>query len=469
MLSHPYLSGDISTQVAVIGGGLAGLNIAYFLAQKGIDAVVLEAKRIGSGQSGHTTAKITSQHGLIYDGLIDDFGEELASQYALANQAAIGAYSRIIEDEHIDCDFVDQPAYLYSCMDTIALKKEAVAAKRLGIDACVTQDVALPFPIQSALRFDHQAMFHPLKYLHSIAKSLTIYENTLAKTVEEHRVVTDHGIVHADHIVFASHYPFVNVHGYYFMRMHQERSYLIALENAAKLDGMYIGIDKQWGWTMRNYKDLLLFGGCNHRTGENTAGGRYDILQKAAQRFWPKSRAIALWSAQDCMTLDGIPYIGPYSSSTPSWYVATGFQKWGMTSSMVSAIILSDLIQGIENPYAEVFSPQRFEPVISASALIKNSAKSAKGLLNTWFNLPQATLDEVPNGHGGIVTYEQETWGVYKDGDGHAHVVPVRCPHLGCQLTWNADELSWDCPCHGSRFDYHGRLLDNPAQEDLKS
>ncbi len=465
----PYLPGDVSVQAAVIGGGLSGLNTAYFLAKNGIDTIVLEKNRVGSGQSGHTTAKITSQHGLIYDDLIGNFGDALARQYALANQSAIEAYRRIIQDEHISCDFENQPAYLYACMDSGALEKEADAANRLGIDAHLTKDTALPFPIKSALRFENQAMFHPLKYLRALAEALTVYENTAVKSVAGHRIETDRGVVHAEHIIFASHYPFVNIPGYYFMRMHRERSYVIALENAAMLDGMYIGIDKQWHWTMRNHQNLLLFGGCNHRTGENSAGGRYELLKTAAQRFWPGSRIVAQWSAQDCMPLDGVPYIGLYASSEPSWYVATGFQKWGMTTSMVSAMILSDMIAGRTSPYAEVFSPRRFEPLISAGEFMKNSVKSAKGLLRTLFNLPQSTLDEIPCGHSGIVTYQDETWGVYKDDNGRAYVVSVRCPHLGCQLTWNADELSWDCPCHGSRFDYRGRLLDNPAQEDLQA
>ena len=456
-------------QVAVIGGGIAGLNIAYSLMENGIDVIVLEKNRIASGQSGNTTAKITSQHNLIYDGLLDNFGERLARQYAMANQDAIASYRHIVAKEHIECDFEDQSAYLYTCTDIQALEREAKAARLVGIDAHLTKDVTLPFPFKAALRFDNQAMFHPTKYMRAIADTLDIYENTAVIAVEDHRIETDRGTVHADHIVFATHFPFINVPGYYFMRMHQERSYLIALEHAGMLNGMYIGIDRQWHWTMRNYRNLLLFGGCKHRTGESAAGGRYDILEKAALRFWPESRVVARWSAQDCMTLDGVPYIGVYAPSKPYWYVATGFGKWGMTTSMAAATILTDLIMGKTNPCAEIFSPRRFEPLASAGGLMVNSAKSAKGLLNTWFNLPKETLDGIPNGNGGLVTYQNETWGVYKDKGGRAFVVYARCPHLGCQLTWNADELSWDCPCHGSRFDYRGRLLNNPAQEDLQT
>lgn len=461
------LRGDLAVDAAVIGGGLAGILTAHFLREAGLRAVVLEAARVGSGQTKNTTAKITSQHSLVYHRLTERFGEEKARQYAQANQQAIAEYRHLIGSQRIACEWADCPAYLYSTAEREPLAREFETAKKLGIDASYCSETELPFPVAAALRFDHQARFHPLKFLRAVADPLEVYELTRVTAAEENRVVTDRGTVTAGHIIFACHYPFQNFPGYYFMRMHQERSYVIALENTARLEGMYLGVDQD-GLSLRPDGGLLLLGGGSHRTGENSAGGQYRKLREAAGRYWPGSREAAHWSAQDCMTLDGIPYIGRFSASTPSWYVATGFQKWGMTSAMVSARMISDLIVKGETPWEPVFSPQRFTPSASARTLMQETAQAAKGLTRRIFTPPQADIEALPCGHGGVVECGGEKLGVYKDGQGETFVVSIRCPHLGCQLEWNPDERSWDCPCHGSRFDYRGNLIDNPAQEDLE-
>lgn len=464
--AHPPLRKQIHADVAVIGGGLAGVLTAHYLTEAGLHPVILEAEQVGSGQTKNTTAKITSQHGLIYARLLEQFGEELARQYAHANQQALSAYRSLIAEWDIDCDFALAPAYLYSTLEEEPLVRETQAARKVGIDADFTRQTELPFPVRAAVRFNGQAHFHPLHFLHAVAAPLEIYEHTPVQKVVGNLVVTPHGKVTAENVVFACHYPFLNTPGYYFMRMHQERSYVLALENAVRMEGMYLGIDEA-GLSFRPNGEYLLLGGGSHRSGENTAGGRYDRLRRLARDFWPDCREIAAWSAQDCMTLDGIPYIGLFSSSTPNWYVATGFQKWGMSTSMVAAQILTDQIMGRKNPDAAVFSPQRFKASTSAKTLMEETAHATGGLTRTFFDPPRAELDALPLGHGGIVEYRGQKAGVYKDETGEIFVVSVKCPHLGCQLEWNPDEKSWDCPCHGSRFDYKGNLLDNPAQEDL--
>lgn len=464
--SYPPLREEIRADVAVIGGGMAGILTATFLAKAGLHPVVLEAEQVGSGQTKNTTAKITSQHGLLYAHLIEQFGEDLAQQYAHANQQAVSQYRTLIAEQDINCAFTLSPAYLYSTLAEEPLVQEAQAARRLGIDASFTRHTELPFSVRAALRFDGQGHFHPLHFLKALLSSLEIYEHTPVLSIDQNQLVTPHGIVNAEAVVFACHYPFINSPGYYFIRMHQERSYVLALENAGNMEGMYLGIDES-GLSFRPYGTYLLLGGGSHRSGENTAGGRYERLRRLAQQYWPKSREVAAWSAQDCMTLDGIPYIGPFSSSTPNWYVATGFQKWGMTSSMVAAQLLTDQILGRKNPDAAVFSPQRFKPSASAKMLIEETAHATTGLTKTFFDPPRTELETLPIGHGGIVEYNGQKAGIYKDEKGEIFVVSVKCPHLGCQLEWNPDEKSWDCPCHGSRFDYKGNLLDNPAQTDL--
>jgi len=464
----PTLSEDLSVEVAVIGGGLCGILTAFRLQELGIRTVVLEASRIGCGQTKNTTAKITSQHNLIYDRLCRKFSIEKAQQYAYANQRAIEEYRRIIA-QGIDCQFEERPACLYSTLadDVPLLQQELATVQKLGIVSDYLTESSLPFAIAGGIRFLHQAQFHPLLFLRAIAEPLTIYENTPVKSVEGHRILAERGTVTAEKIVFATHFPFLNTPGYYFARMHQERSYVLALENAGELDGMFLGIDGN-GLSFRNSGKYLLLGGGGHRTGENRAGGKYDFLRTKAAELFPGSTEVAYWSAQDCVTLDGVPYIGQFSASTPDWFVATGFGKWGMTSSMVSALLLSDLITGVQNPWEEVYSPQRFTPAASLKPLLAEGGQAVKGISRELLAPPRAEFDALPSGHGGIVECGGEKMGVYKDEQGQVFVVSSRCPHLGCQLEWNPDEKSWDCPCHGSRFDFHGNLIDNPAQTNLE-
>lgn len=460
------LSSNIKTDIAIIGAGMAGILIGYFLKKSGISCVILEADRIGSGQTGNTTAKITFQHGVIYDRLIQKFGEEKALQYVNANKKAIDKYFRIVTEEGIDCMLEECDAYLYSRNGMKQLEDEFTAAQKLGVQAELTKDSNLPFDISIALKYSKQAQFHPLKFLKAISEQLEVYENTKVKAIEGKKLITENGVVLAEKIVIATHFPFINAPGYYFLRMHQERSYVIALENAPQLNGMYRGIDED-GLSFRNSGNYLLVGGGGHRTGENSSGGKYDLLRSRIKEYFPGSNEVAHWSAQDCMPIDGISYIGQFSSSSPDIFVATGFQKWGMTSSMVSAEVISELIKGNPHPYP-VFSPQRFNLSASAEQLAEDTIKAVKGLSAGIFKIPDEEISQIPCGHGGIVEYDGEKVGIYKNEEGKIFTVSTRCSHLGCQLEWNPDELSWDCPCHGSRFDYHGKLLNNPAIEDLK-
>ena len=460
------LNKDIKTDVLVIGAGIAGILTAYMLKQKGREVVVIDAAEIASGNTKNTTAKITSQHDLIYSKLIAEFGEEKARQYAKANELAIKKYKEIIEDKRIECDFEEKPAYVYSLNEVEVLKEEVEAAKNLGIDAEFVQEANLPFKIKGAVKFNNQAQFNPLKFLKGISNELVIYENTRALEIKENLVVTSGGNITANNIVVATHYPIMNAPGYYFMKMHQERSYVLALENTSEIDGMYIDLNKE-GYSFRTYNNLLLLGGISHRTGENEEGGSYDKLRKVAKELYTKAKEKYYWSAQDCMTIDGIPYIGRYSSETPNIYVATGFNKWGMTSSMVSAMIISDMILEKENDFSEIFSPRRFDLSLSINNIANDLIETAKNFIAQKVYIPSSEIEHIKNGHGGIIEYNGEKVGVYKNKEGKEFFVSTKCTHLGCQLSWNADELTWDCPCHGSRFDYKGRLIGSPATKDL--
>lgn len=466
----PALKGDINCEVAVIGAGLAGVLTAYMLQQRGVPVVVLECRQAGEGITKNTTAKITSQHGLIYKKLLTYKGEQRALEYARANQLAIEKYEEIINELDIDCDYEVLPNYIYTLDDEQKIVQEVEAAKRLGLPASFTRETALPFKVKAAIRFDKQAQFHPLKFLDAVADTIKIYENTRVTQINKNGlIITDQGSVKAKKVVIATHYPFINVPGYYFIRLHQERFYLSALEGGSRekfhLDGMYLDADPD-GFTFRKYKDYLIIGTGGHRTGKYQPPDAYEMIEKAAKKWYPNSRVKYRWSNQDCITPDSIPYIGRYSVRTPNIYVATGFNKWGMTSSMASAMIISDMICGRENEYRKVFIPRRL--MLSGSrVLMKDAAIITISLLSEYLKIPHDSLKDIERGKAGVVRHNGQRVGVYRDQNDKYYFVTTKCPHLGCKLEWNQNELTWDCPCHGSRFDYHGKMINNPAMRDV--
>lgn len=462
---RPPLYGDTEAEVAVIGGGMAGILTALLLHERGVRAVVLEAGRIGSGTTSCTTAKITSQHGAIYAGLIERFGREKAQQYARANQRAVESYARVVKQYDIGCDFEKTDAILYSHAHEEVMRREAEAAQSLGLPASFTNRLALPLRISGAVRFTGQAQFHPLKFLYAAADLLTVYERTPVERVEGHDAVTPRGRVRAKKLVFACHYPFVNFPGLYFARMHQERSYVLALENAPIPKGMYYGYEA-YACSMRGCGNVTLLGGGAHRTGKNPQGGHYDALREAAKILFPDSREVGHWSAQDCMTASGVPYIGRFSRKSEDFLVATGFRKWGMSSAMAAAEILSGLICDGGHPDADIFDPtllSQQRPDRVADEGVHAVCGLAKRVLHGQAGMPQ----ELPVGQGGTAVVDGRQMGVYRASETEYYAVELACPHLGCRLEWNPDDKSWDCPCHGSRFDYRGNRLSAPAQTAL--
>ncbi len=428
--ARPALEHNIQCDVAVIGSGLAGILTARFLRDAGVNVVVLEKHHIGAGETGRTTAKITAQHDLIYHTLAQNRGPAVARLYAKANLEAIDQYEAIIRTLPTDCGFTRCPAYLYTNGTGHQLQLEYLAAKQAGIPCALTRKTELPVPVTAALRFDNQARFQPLEFLYALGRDLPVYEHSpvdkLRRANGRTLLYTPGGTVAARSVVFAAHYPFVNLPGWYFARLHQERSYVIALENAFLPDGVYLGIDPD-GLSFRTAGPYLLLGGGSHRTGEDP-GRPYETLEAHAKSLWPQSRVVRRWSAQDCVTIDNVPYIGPYAPSAPDWFVATGFRKWGMSTSMVAARLLTDLILGDPNPYAALFDPSR----------------SIKGSVGNLMN---------EMGHA----VKSLTKGLLQG---------RRCTHMGCRLEWNPAEGTWDCPCHGSRFAPDGTILNNPALEE---
>ncbi|MBQ7901298.1 MAG: FAD-dependent oxidoreductase [Clostridia bacterium] len=415
------LTKNEKTDVLIIGGGLCGILCAYYLQNAGVDYILVEGQHILSGITKNTTAKITSQHGLIYSKIIKSYGKELAQMYLTANQNAVEQYAKLCSSK--DCDFERKAAYTYSVTDSSKIEREIKAVNSLGLDADFADTAELPFETRGAIRFANQAQFNPLKFAAHIAHGLNIYENTYVYELSPTAAHTRSSTIKANKFIVATHFPFVNKHGSYFLKLYQHRSYVAAYSNAPTLQGMYVDDDKK-GMSFRAYKDLLFIGGSGHRTGKQSDA--WSALHSHADKYYPHAQLKYEWAAQDCMSLDGIPYIGQYSKSTPNLYVASGFNKWGITSSMAAAQILADMVRGVKNDCAEVFSPQRS---ILKPQLAVNGIETTMNLLT-----PTAK----------------------------------RCPHLGCALKWNKAEHTWDCPCHGSRFEQNGRLIDNPAKMDAR-
>lgn len=455
--------------VVVIGAGLAGLLTAWELRQSGLEVVVLEAAAPASGQTGHSTAKATAQHGACYSRLLREVGEEQAALYAQANLEAVDRLRDLCRQLGVGDCFEDRDSFLYStAQPSPLLEEEARACERLGLATRLLtgRELSLPFPAKTALGLSGQGQLDPLRLSLRLAGELEVHAGVPALAVEGGRVATPRGTIQAEHVVAAVHFPWRELPGAYSLRMYQQRSYVVALEGVPQLEGTYLEADPP-GHSLRSAGKLLLLGGEGHRTGENPSPGNYHRLLCQAQEWFPGCREVARWSAQDCMTLDGIPYIGQCGADSPGLYVATGFGKWGMSSSMVSALLLRDLILNRDNPWAQVFSPQRGNLAASAPNFLKNGGKAAKGLAKR-LTLPREKLEQLAPGQGAVVDYEGESAAVYRDPEGEFFILPACCPHLGCRLEWNPEERTWECPCHGSRFDYTGKCLDGPSQQDLE-
>lgn len=537
------LEKDISTDVCIVGAGIFGLTCGYYLTKQGYNVVLLEKEKdIASKTTGHTTAKITSQHNLIYKYLIDSLGESMAKKYLYANQDAIENIYQIINDENIDCDFVRQDSYVYTNnLDELEkIKLENKAVNSLGFKSEFVTSTPLPFNVLGALRFPNQAEFNPIKYAYGLAKCITsngssaidglvnagsvgsvsvgdgivenspggaslnlakctgeIYTDTLVQNIkkENDEFITSckDYVVRSKYVILASHYPFIDRLGYYFLKMYQSTSYVIAVDIGDKtFDGMYINSKQPtFSYRFANFsgscgKRLLLVGGADHKTGSKIdLSNAYSILEYEVRKYYPDCKVLYKWNTEDCITLDKIPYIGEFSHFMPNMYIGTGFNKWGMTSSNVAGNIIVDKILGRENEYENVFKATRLHPIKNNVELGNMIKETTNSFVINKFKVPDADLDviednsvmsgskkagnfeEIKNDSGHVLKYNGQTIGIYKDNDGKIFAVNPICTHLGCLLSWNNLDKTWDCPCHGSRFDYKGHQLYNPAIRDL--
>ncbi|APC41241.1 FAD-dependent oxidoreductase [Clostridium estertheticum] len=476
--NYPTLEKDIKVDIAIIGGGITGITTALLLKNEGYKVALIEADKIVQGTTGHTTAYVTSQHDIIYSNLINTMGIKKAKQYADANEGAIDFIENMVKEYDIDCDFCRLPAYIYttdeSYKDTI--KEEAEAAKSLGIKAKYIEKLDLPFSISGALCFENQAQFHPRKYLLKMAENISgngsqIYEHTRAVDIKHdnlYTVITDTGFkVIASKVVLASHFPFYDGLGLYFAKLRPQRSYVIsaiikdALPNGTFVDSGEAG----WYFRSQKYKDgqMIIIGGQEHKTAH---GGdmikHYVNLKNYAEKNFNVENFLYRWSTQDYITIDGVPYVGKLTSTSENIYVATGYGEWGMTNGTAAATILRDIIVKNESPYQEVYNPSRKILTDGIKNLVKENFDVAKQLIKGKLQVGQYNFD-LKNDQGKIVEIDGERYGAYRDKHGELHIVDITCTHLGCELKWNSEEKSWDCPCHGSRFSFEGDIIEGPA------
>lgn len=476
------LESDEETEVCVIGAGLFGLTTAYYLTQCGKKVVVLEKDGIGKKVSGNTTGKITSQHELFYTHLVEDYGEEYAKKYLKANEQAIRNIQQIIDREKIECEFSTQKSYVYTTKqdEVIEIEKEVEIVNKLGKDAKFVTNIELSLKIKGAIEFDGQAQFHPRKYMlglaNAILKQNKIYNYTTVTDVEKdgdnYKIYTDKGNIKAKYVVLATHFPTINMPGFYFLKMYQSTSYLIAIETNSKLpQGMYINIrEPVYSFRKANYngKEILLIGGAGHKTGEPIPEeSHYEQLEKKAKEMYSDCKVLFRWNTRDCISLDKIPYVGEFSNLMKNLYVGTGFKKWGITLSNVAANIVADKIMGSINEFEDIFTATRMKPIKNRWEVEHMLKETVNSIALNKFKIDSWNVKKIENGNGAIIEIDGSNVGVYKDINGKIYAVKPNCSHLGCLLSWNNTDKTWDCPCHGSRFDYGGRNLYEPAIKDL--
>jgi glycine/D-amino acid oxidase-like deaminating enzyme/nitrite reductase/ring-hydroxylating ferredoxin subunit len=474
---------EVSAEVAVLGGGMVGITTALMLQERGTDVVLVEAGRLVHGVTGHTTAKVSSQHGMIYADLRSKFGEDGARTYGQANQEALEWIAGRVHDDGIDCDFRrrDSFAYLSAGSPASSAEEEAEAATDAGLPAALESGAPLPYATGPAVRFADQAEFHVRKYLLALIERFTaqggrIYENSRAAEVDSDErclVKVPGGQVHADRVVVATHYPFLD-RSLAFARVHPQRSYAILCRTRDEVpQGMFISADSPTR-SIRSVpvggEELLLVGGEGHKPG--TGGDtekRYETLERFAREHWDVTSVEYRWSAQDNTTVDTVPYVGRLTPRENKVFMATGFAKWGMTGGTAAAMLLADLCTGRENAWASFFDPNRFKPLASATRLIEENAQAGFRMVRDRLANPgDRSLDDLAPGEGDIVRHQGEKVAGYRAEDGSLMAVSTRCTHLGCQVNFNSAERSWDCPCHGSRFAPDGAVLQGPAVHRLE-
>ncbi|NOV02296.1 FAD-dependent oxidoreductase [Paenibacillus planticolens] len=481
--SFPKLTNDIKVDVAIVGAGISGITTAYLLSKQGLKVALIEAGRMLTGTTGHTTAKITAQHDLIYDEFISHFGEEQTKLYYEANAEALQFMKQTIHEHQISCDFTEEDAYVYTNLDEFIGKiaAESAAYERLGIPGAYIEQTPLPFETKAAVVMKNQAQFNPIPYLlhlvhHAVEQGCQIYEQTTAVSIEKGNpatVITSEGHrITCRYAVSCSHFPFYDGGGFYFAKMHANRAYILAVKTAKEFPGgMFICAEepkRSLRSTMLHGEKVVLIVGESHKTGQGICTlQHYEALQSFGEEHFGIKEIYYRWSAQDLVTLDKLPYIGQTASLDPNILVATGYKKWGMTTGTAAALLFEKLITEKKSPYQELFKPARFHADPSLRTFFVQNADVAQHFVSGKLEMIFKKPEELEHDEGAVVKANGKRAGAYRDEQGQLHLVDTTCTHMGCEVEWNQGERSWDCPCHGSRFSYKGEVLEGPAKKPL--
>ncbi|WP_096185967.1 FAD-dependent oxidoreductase [Evansella halocellulosilytica] len=486
--SFDKLEDNLETEVLIAGGGITGITAAYLLAKEGVKVALIEGDTLFNGTTGHTTAKITSQHDLIYDELIHHFGEDFAKTYYETTMNAKSFIKETIDQYRIDCGYEEKDAILYATTNRYKrkLEKEYEAYKKLGIPS--EEIASLPFPVEitKAIAMKDQAQFNPLQYLKKLVEEIVanggkIFEGTTAveimgesETGQHVSVETRDGhYITCNFVLQCTHFPFYDREGWYFSRLKADRAYVLAAKgNVDHLPGMYLSVDQP----KRSIRTVeidgethLLLSGENHKTGQGAPTiEHYEALQTFGKDIFKANNIAYRWSAQDLTTLDNIPYIGPVSNNHTNIFVATGYRKWGMTNGTAAAHVLKESVLQRDTPAMEIYSPERFHADPSIKQFIKENWNVAKEMTKGKLKPIKMKVDDVQKGEGAVVDLNGNRVGCYRDDDGEVHLVDTTCKHMGCEVEWNSGDRTWDCPCHGSRYSFDGDVIEGPAEEPLR-
>ena len=477
--SFPELSGDLDVDVAIIGGGMVGISTARMLKDDGMTVAVVEARRVGQGVSGKATAKVTSQHGITYQRIEQKFGEDRARLYAEAQETGLRKILEVARTHGIDADIEPMPAFIYTLEDRHVsdIEKEVEVARRLGLPTTLTRDTGLPFDVLAAMRWDDQAQFHPLKFVSGLAATIPgdgchIFENSRVTDWDPHRIATTGGTVRARHVVMATNLPLGQVGLYYATNFPQAEPVIAARIN--RVPPAYYKNVEQPGHSMRTHRhDGRTYGVC---AGSHFKPGHSDDERKnfADIEQWLRETFDAgeieyRWVNEDYSPMDGAPFIGWSSSDRSEAYlVATGFAAWGFTNGMASGMIIADLVAGRDNKWLDLFDATRVKPLAGGKEFVKENVHVAKHLIGDHASSKPKSYAELKPGDAAILKIDGDNVAAFRDEQGRIHAVSAACTHMGCLLGWNANDRTWDCPCHGSRFALSGEVLAGPAVQPLE-
>ncbi|HLR65219.1 MAG TPA: FAD-dependent oxidoreductase [Pseudogracilibacillus sp.] len=486
--SYEPLKKDIDCDICIVGGGIVGITSAYLLTKLHYKVVLIDEGQVLSKTTGHTSAKMTVQHGVKYSELIQNLGENEAKAYYEMNRTALEWMKEKIISDNLDCDYAEEAAYVYALTESglESLEAEYEAYNTLGIDGTFERDLPFNIEVKGALKLEEQGRFHPVKYCkalleQAINRGLKVYEETTAVNIldgEQQLVQTTSDYkIKANDVLITSHYPFYEGKGMYMMymmRMYPERSYVLCIKPKADLSkGMYINVESPARSVRKidiNGESALLIVGEEHRTGDNiNTMEKYDALYQFAVEQFGIEKIYARWSTQDMMTVSGMPYIGPLTRKDEHILVATGFNKWGMTNGTAAARLLVDYITKQPIGSRQVFHPKHTYILRRFKAFAKQNKDVVAHLVKGKFEKGQVEIDELQKNEAKIIRVDGERKGVYKNEVGDIFFVDTTCTHIGCEVNWNEAEKTWDCPCHGSRFSYDGEVLEGPAEKPLQT